>query len=836
MSGSEAEERQARVELAGVGRVPTGVEAERDRPAPAPRNALADQPGDDDRLGRPGRASTCGAQDGKALEGVALMETSADGAPGEREGAVGDAVEVHRRRDLRDAVAGLRSRVPEDAGERHHPGEPPAFGAGGVPGGGRALGETADQRIRGGEPVPCPEIVEDLADEGRLVAAASRGVRDRPGSVLAIDGDEGEAVGENDIHQPALVAQREFRRTAVAVQEDISAARLTVGENDPIVAVGEMDGSVGEAGAGERRGEEEGAERMRSHRDIPSAAKVGTGPAFGALIGAQSEAERGRDASLPRDPARVADRIAETLAAHGARAAFGMPGGEVVTLVDALGRAGIRFHLARHETQAALMAAGESAVSGAPGLLVTTLGPGLANAVNGIADAAQEHAPLIVISGVVDRATRGRYTHQVIDHARLLAPLVKGSFEIGPEGAAAVVARAIRLATTAPMGPVHLDLSPEVAATASPEAEPVRPARCLETGIAAGDPAIREIAARLDAAERPLVIAGFEAARHPSAARIRAFLEGFGAPVITTYKAKGLISEDRAPALGAAGLSPRADALLGGLVDAADLILLLGYDPIEMRAGWLDSLGDPRRIIAIGATPPDHGMHATGLDLTADPARASEALDNALRPRTYWPGGEPEAVRARLTATFAARENWGPLRVIEVLGEAAGEAIVTVDSGAHRILLSQKWVARRPLRLLQSAGFCTMAAALPLAIGAAVAAPGQRVIAVMGDGGLEMGIGELGTLRDLGLPVTIVVFQDRALALIALKQAAAGLAPSGVALGRTDFPAVARAFGGHGVGVSDAPAFARALREAERRPGFTLIACEIDADAYQSAF
>src|SRR5687768_4815936 len=97
---------------------------------------------------------------------------------------------------------------------------------------------------------------------------------------------------------------------------------------------------------------------------------------------------------------RVADLVALTLHRHGVRHAFGMPGGEVVTLIDGLLEAGIEFHLARHETAAAIMAAGASVMSGAPQALVTTVGPGLANAVNGIADAAQERVPLIVLSGI----------------------------------------------------------------------------------------------------------------------------------------------------------------------------------------------------------------------------------------------------------------------------------------------------------------------------------------------------------------------------------------------------------------------------------------------------
>ena len=534
---------------------------------------------------------------------------------------------------------------------------------------------------------------------------------------------------------------------------------------------------------------------------------------------------------------RVADQVAETLAAHGVRFAFGMPGGEVVTLIDALAAAGIAFHLARHETAAAIMAAGASATGGGPGLLVTTLGPGLANAVNGVADAAQEHAPLIVISGVVDRLTRARYTHQVIDHGRMLAPLVKGSFEIGAEGAAATVARAIRLATTAPMGPVHLDLSPETAAMQSAEPGAARPARRAAPGIAANDPAVLALAARLAAAERPLVLAGFEAARHPGAARIRAFLTAYGAPVVTTYKAKGLMPEDAPPSLGAAGLSPLADAELRALADRADLILLLGYDPIEMRAGWLDAFGDPARIIALSAAPADHGMHEAGFDLTADIADLAGALTPGLAPRPLWPAGEPAATRARLDTLFAAPAAWGPHALIETLNAALeDDAIVTTDSGAHRILLSQKWAARRPLHLLQSAGFCTMATALPLAIGAAVANPGRRVVAVTGDGGLEMGIGELATLRDLGAAITLVVFQDRALSLIGLKQAAAGLAPLGVALGATDFPTIARGFGGHGIHVKDTATLRHALDAAAGADRFTLISCRFSTDAYDRAF
>jgi acetolactate synthase-1/2/3 large subunit len=535
---------------------------------------------------------------------------------------------------------------------------------------------------------------------------------------------------------------------------------------------------------------------------------------------------------------RVADTLAAVLHEHGIRHAFGMPGGEVLTVLDGLRSAGITFHLARHETAAAIMAAGAFAATGAPGLLLTTIGPGLANAVNGILDAAQERVPLVVVSGVVDRATRARFTHQVVDHAALLRMVVKGSFEVEAGAAAETVARALRLALTEPMGPVHLDIAPMVAATGDAPVQRSTRTRVLVPRPVPDDPAVAVVRDVLATAERPLIIAGLEAARAGATAVLVALAERIGAPVVTTYKAKGVMPEDHPLALGGAGLSPAADTLLLDLARSADLVLAVGYDPIEMRIGWIDPAGIDGRIVEIGAVGVDHAMHQAAIRLAADPRGGLAAVLDGLPARGGWPGGEPAAARAALRRQFdPAGRGWGPHSVVAALAKAAGdEAIVTVDSGAHRILLSQMWCARRPLRLLQSSGLCTMASALPLAIGAKAADPNRPVFAVMGDGGLEMCLGELATLRDLGLPVTVVVFQDDSLALIALKQRATNLAPCGVALGPTDFAAVAEAFGGVGRTVETRSDLEAELAAAARRPVFTLIACRFDADAYQGTF
>lgn len=538
---------------------------------------------------------------------------------------------------------------------------------------------------------------------------------------------------------------------------------------------------------------------------------------------------------------RVADLAAKTLYAHGVRHAFGMPGGEVVTFIDALENAGIRFILCRHETNAAIMAAGASVATGAPGLLVTTLGPGLTNAVNGIADASQEHVPLIAVSGVVEHNLRGRYTHQIIDQTTLMQPLVKGSFELEQQGTAATMARAIRLAQRGPMGPVFVQLSPDTAAKTAPDTENVIAApKRLAAPVSADSEAVTEIARLVRSAQRPLIVAGLEAAQDCCGTVLQKLMDGFGIPLITTYKAKGIVDEHHSLALGGAGLSPLADKHLLPLVKAADLVLLVGYDPIEMRPGWLDPFAPAADVIEISATPADHGMHAATTLVETRPEAFLSALLDRLADKgesRKWTNGEPTAIGETLQAAFAPSTGWGPHTIFDVLQTTLpAEATITVDSGAHRILLSQQMRIRRPFGLMQSAGYCTMGPAIPLAAGVKVADPDRPVVAVLGDGGLEMFLGELATLRDQNIPVIIVVLQDESLALIELKQAGAGLERRGVGLGPSRFEDVAAAFGGSGWRVRSRQELLTALIKVTGNNSFSIIVCETQVKDYADKF
>jgi acetolactate synthase-1/2/3 large subunit len=542
----------------------------------------------------------------------------------------------------------------------------------------------------------------------------------------------------------------------------------------------------------------------------------------------------------------AADIIAARLAAAGCRLAFGIPGGEVLALIDALGRAGIRFELARHENAAGFMAEGSWHATGAPGVLVATVGPGLANAFNVVENARQDRVPLIVLAGSVDAGEALSYNHQVFDHGAVFARACKASFTAQHGAVDVMIDKAVGIALSGRPGPVHVDLPTALAERDQPAPRPWLHGPPLLAAPAPGE-ALERARAMFAGSTRPVMIAGLDVLNEPGGPEaVRAFVEKHRVPLLTTYKAKGVLPEDHPLSLGGHGLSPRADAIVLPVFEAADCIIAAGYDPIEMRAGW-QAPWDPARVVEFAHAPNTHDMHHAALSWVCSVAGGLAALEGAIdgptplpeRPR--WPDGEAAAIRDAYWRAFSAGEGWGPAQAIaEMLAAAPAEATVTIDSGAHRILLSQQWRARRPRAILQSTGLCTMGCALPLAIGYSQARPEAPVIAFTGDAGLEMVLGELGTLRDLGLALAIVVFVDRSLALIELKQRRTGLQNAGVDFGRTDFAGIARLYGGAGVTVRGpgeaGPALAEALAEGQSTGRFTLIEIELPRRSYDGLF
>jgi acetolactate synthase-1/2/3 large subunit len=529
---------------------------------------------------------------------------------------------------------------------------------------------------------------------------------------------------------------------------------------------------------------------------------------------------------------RAADALARRLFAEGCRFAFGMPGGEVLTLVDAIEAAGIRFILAKHENAAAFMAEGVYHRTGAPGILVATVGPGALNGVNAVANAHQDRVPLIVLAGAVDADEAQTYTHQVLDQQAVFRPITKASFSLVPGAAHVIADKAVAIATEGRPGPVHIDVPISVAdARIAADAPPVRPA--ASPTAPAGDALVRARRWLADS-RQPLLIVGLDAMNDGAGDALTGFAEEFGIPVITTYKAKGLLAEDHPLALGGAGLSPLADKHLLPLVQEADLVICLGYDPIEMRSGWRD-VWDPRRqsVIDITAEPNHHYMHQSSLNLIAETKASLTALMTDIEPGNLWPDKQPEAVKAELAQAFPRDDDWGPAAVIATCRDVLPRnTLASVDSGAHRILLSQMWACYEPRGLIQSTALCTMGCAIPLAMGMKIAAPERPVVAFSGDAGFLMVAGELATAAELGLPVIVVVFVDASLSLIELKQRSRQMKNAGVDFARHDFAAMAKAFGGAGHTVSNRAELAAALKTAQAADTFTVIAAVIERGGY----
>ena len=533
---------------------------------------------------------------------------------------------------------------------------------------------------------------------------------------------------------------------------------------------------------------------------------------------------------------KAATIIAERLSAAGCRYAFGIPGGEVIELMDAVKAAGIEVLLTKHENAAGFMAEGVFHHDGAPGILIATIGPGLANAVNVVANAMQDRVPLVVLTGCVSALDEQTYTHQVFDHRALLAPIAKAVFKV-EHGAVGVIAdKAVAICQEGQPGPVLLDVPIDV--QKSDQGETPCPRRVLPSPMVPAEGAdLNQARAWLAEAERPIVIAGVDALNDRSEQAVADFCRARSIPLITTYKAKGILPEDDPLALGGAGLSPKADAHLLPLVQQADLVILAGYDPIEMRIGWRDPWESGARVIEVSSLPNHHYMHQASLSFLGQVGVGLERLGSGVELRDTWPNGAPAATRAALKATFPGDETWGPAAVCAVAREALPRnAVITVDSGAHRILLSQMWEAYEPRGVLQSTALCTMGCALPLAMGRKLAEPGRPVVAFTGDAGLEMVLGELATLRDLALPIVVIVFVDEELALIELKQRNSGFGKLAVSFGATDFEGVAKAMGGQGVFVEDRAGLKDAIDEALQASGFTIIAARIGKAAYDGRF
>jgi acetolactate synthase-1/2/3 large subunit len=480
---------------------------------------------------------------------------------------------------------------------------------------------------------------------------------------------------------------------------------------------------------------------------------------------------------------------------------------------------------------AGFMACAGAEVSGTPGVLLVGNGPGLASSVDAVAHAWLDRVPLIVVSDRYTDAEAQTTGHQILDQQALLAPVVKLSARLEASTATGLLEKAFATALAPRQGPVHLDLPRDqgVARISSETAEPsmLHPDELNE---ASTTEALRSIATRWEASQRPVILVGLEANKSVEPGSLVRLAAHANAAVFTTYKAKGVYPEDDARWAGifTGGEMERA------LAASADVILSVGLDPVELL-------------------PRPWGYGSTVLSLrtawdTADPTHPDKVwvgdLGVAIELLCESTSGEPRAGIPE-TEVIAFRENtlaklrldqetllpsW---RAAEAIASALPrDALVAVDAGAHMFPATMFIRPSGPRRFSISNGLATMGYAIPAAIGAALARPGSPVVALTGDGGTAYGLSEIETSIRAGVKLIVIVFNDSSLSLIRIKHEANGYNRAPLDFGPIDFAAVARGLGAVGATATTRQELDSALAAAIAYDGTSLIDVRVTGDEY----
>ncbi len=488
----------------------------------------------------------------------------------------------------------------------------------------------------------------------------------------------------------------------------------------------------------------------------------------------------------------VGQALVSGLALRGVEIVFGIPGVHTIELYRGLPGSGVRHVTPRHEQGAGFMADGYARVTGKPGVAFVITGPGLTNAITAMAQARADSIPMLVVSGVNARADLGRgkgLLHELPDQAALIREVAVHSHTLlAPEGLDDALDAAFAAALRGRPGPVHLEIPLDL--MAAPAAPPATP-RALPAPPRAD---VAALAAALREAKRPVLLLGGGAARAGDAPRRLA--AALGAPAVMTTNARGLLGDDalRVPA------SPSLKSVRALLAEA-DLVLALGtefgqtdYD--GYADGGFPALPRLARIdldrAALAAGPPAE------FALEAEAREAAEALLAAgvSGPRAEgWGAERAEAARAD------ALEDLGPrmrrqLATLDAIRAAFPEARIVGDSTQPVYAGDLYCEAPAPLLWFNSAtGYGTIGYAPGAAIGAALAEPDRPTICLVGDGGLQFSLAELGAARDEAARVIFLVWNNEGYGEIESAMRAAGAEPIGVRPSSPDLSHIAAAYG-----------------------------------------
>ncbi|MBM7647642.1 acetolactate synthase-1/2/3 large subunit [Bacillus ectoiniformans] len=529
-----------------------------------------------------------------------------------------------------------------------------------------------------------------------------------------------------------------------------------------------------------------------------------------------------------------AELFIESLKKENVEVVFGYPGGAVLPLYDALYRNPIRHILARHEQAAIHAAEGYARVSGKPGVVIATSGPGATNLVTGITDAMMDSLPLVVFTGQVATGVIGTDAFQEADVIGITMPITKHNYQVRDlKELPRIIREAFHIATTGRPGPVLIDIPKDIATTIT------EPNFVTEVDLPGYQPnfspnvlQVKKLADALAKAKKPVILAGAGVLHGNASEELLTLAEELNIPVVNTLLGLGSFPAEHPLFLGMGGMHGTYTANMA-LYDA-DLLINIGARFDDRLTGSLQHFATKATVAHIDIDPAEIGKNVeTQIPIVAD---SKEALKKLLKLELTAP--DSEEWRMELNQNKKEFPLWNsedgdeisPQRLMEKIHEVThGDAIVTTDVGQHQMWTAQYYGFSKPNKWITSGGLGTMGFGFPAAIGAQIAHPDETVVAVAGDAGFQMTLQELGLIAELNLPVKIIIYNNQALGMVRQWQESfyeerysQSLLPS-----QPDFVKLANAYGIRAYSVSTEEEAERVLQETLLDRESVLIDCRI---------
>lgn len=532
-----------------------------------------------------------------------------------------------------------------------------------------------------------------------------------------------------------------------------------------------------------------------------------------------------------------ADLVVDSLINHDVKYVFGIPGAKIDRVFDTLEDKGPQLIVSRHEQNATFMAQGIGRITGKPGVVIATSGPGISNLATGLVTATAEGDPVLAIGGQVKRSDLLKRSHQSMNNVAMLEPITKYSAEIQDANTLSeTIANAYRRAKSGKPGASFISIPQDV--TDSPvSVKAIKPLTAPKLGSASVED-INYLAQAIRNAVLPVLLLGNGASDEKVTASIRKLLESVKLPVVETFQGAGIVSREleEETFFGRVGLFRNQPGDM--LLKKSDLVIAIGYDPIEYEArNWNAEIS--ARVIVIDVAQAEIDTYfQPERELIGNIADTIDLLLPAVNGYAL-PQGSVEYLqnlKKNLDGDikFDRQSKEGlvhPLDVIDILqDQAKDDMTVTVDVGSHYIWMARYFKSYEARHLLFSNGMQTLGVALPWAISAALVRPNKTVLSVSGDGGFLFSAQELEVAVRLKLPIVHMIWNDGRYNMVEFQEEMKYGRSAGVQLGDVDFVKYAEAFGAKGYRVDSKESFKETLEQAikESANGPVLIDIPID--------